>query len=81
MGGVSGFLKEKFNINELITSFLLSAALSPVADYLISGPLRDTAGNLLASPRFDPARRLPLLLPPSGLSLSFPLILILIGAV
>jgi simple sugar transport system permease protein len=81
MGGVSGFLNEKFNIIELITSFLLSAALSPVADYIISGPFRDGSGNLLASPRIEAARRLPLLLPPSGLSLSFPVILVLILAV
>jgi simple sugar transport system permease protein len=78
MGGISGALKERFNVNELITSFLLSAALTPLADYCISGPLRDHTGSLLASPRFIQARRLPLLLPPSALSLSFILALILV---
>ncbi|MDR0390054.1 MAG: ABC transporter permease, partial [Spirochaetaceae bacterium] len=71
MGGISGVLKERFAVNELITSFLLSAALTPLADYCVSGPLRDHTGNLLASARFAETRRLPLLLPPSVLSLSF----------
>jgi simple sugar transport system permease protein len=78
MGGISGLLKEKFNVNELITTFLLSAALSPLADYCITGPLRDSSDNLLASPRFAPARRLPALLPPSILSVSFIFALILV---
>jgi simple sugar transport system permease protein len=71
MGALSGFLKKRYGANELITSFLLSAALSPVGDYLISGPLRDHGGNLLATERFAEDRLLPKLLPPSSLSLSF----------
>jgi simple sugar transport system permease protein len=78
MGGISGLLKEKFNVNELITTFLLSAALSPLADYCITGPLRNSGGNLLASPRFAQARRLPSLLPPSNLSVSFIFALVLV---
>jgi simple sugar transport system permease protein len=69
MGGLSGFLKRRFGANELITSFLISAAVSPAADYLISGPLRNPEGSLMATGRFDAA--LPRLLPPSNLSLSF----------
>jgi simple sugar transport system permease protein len=71
MGGISGILKERRNVNELITTFLLSAALTPLADYCITGPLRDRTGNLIASARFIQTRRLPLLLPSSILSLSF----------
>jgi simple sugar transport system permease protein len=71
MGALSGVLKKSFGANELITSFLLSAALSPAANYLISGPLRDPSGNLLATARFAEDRLLPRLLPPSVLSLSF----------
>jgi simple sugar transport system permease protein len=78
MGGISGLLKEKFNVNELITTFLLSAALSPLADYCITGPLRNSGDNLLASPRFAGTRRLPALLPPSILSVSFIFALILV---
>jgi simple sugar transport system permease protein len=78
MGALSGFLKRRFGANELITSFLLSAALSPLGDYLVSGPLRDPSGNLLATARF--ARLLPRIMPPSALSLSLIFSLILIAA-
>lgn len=71
MGAVSGILKRYTGANELITSFLLSAALSPAADYCIAGLLRNPAENLLATPRFGSALLLPKLLPPSALSLSF----------
>jgi simple sugar transport system permease protein len=71
MGAISGLLKRFARTDELITSFLLSASLTPVADYLIAGPLRDKSGNLLASSRFPQDRILPHLLPPSSLSVSF----------
>lgn len=70
MGGVSGALKKKFGMNELITSFLFSSALIPFADYLIQGPWRDSSGNLLALPAFSSGLLLPRLLVPSNLSLS-----------
>ncbi|MDR3122622.1 MAG: ABC transporter permease [Treponema sp.] len=76
MGALSGFLRRRFGANELITSFLLSAALGPVADYLIAGPLRNPAGNLMATARF--ADTLPRILPPSNLSVSFIFALILV---
>jgi simple sugar transport system permease protein len=68
MGGLSGLLRRRFGANELITSFLLSATLSPVADYLIAGPLRNPAGNLMATARFAVILRR--ILPPSNLSVS-----------
>jgi simple sugar transport system permease protein len=71
LGFVCGALKKKTGANESITSFLLSAALTPLADYLIAGPLRDPAGNLLATPVFAQGRQLVRLLPPSNLSVSF----------
>jgi simple sugar transport system permease protein len=80
MGALSGILKKHFGADELITSFLLSASLTPLGDYLIAGPLRDPAGNLLASPRFEPSRRLIRLLPPSSLSLSLIFALLLLFA-
>jgi simple sugar transport system permease protein len=81
LGFVSGILKKKLKANELITSFLLASALTPLADYLIEGPWRDRGGNLLAMPVFDKARTLLQILPPSQLSISifFALVLV-IGA-
>ncbi len=78
MGALSGILKRFAGADEMITSFLLSAALSPVADYLLSGPLRDPSGSLLASRRFPADRVLPHLLSPSSLSLSAPLTLLIL---
>jgi simple sugar transport system permease protein len=80
MGGISGALKRKIGMNELISSFLLSSALIPVADFLIKGPLRDSSGNLLALPAFSGGLVLLRLLPPSNLSVSFVFALLLIFA-
>ena len=80
MGGVSGQLKKSFGLNELITSFLFSSALIPLADYLIKGPWRDKGGNLLALPAFSKDLLLFRLLPPSNLSVSFVYALLLVLA-
>jgi len=80
MGGISGLLKKRLGTNELITSFLFSSALIPVADYIIKGPWRDKSGNLLALPAFPENLMLPRLLPPSNLSLSFIYALLLVAA-
>jgi simple sugar transport system permease protein len=67
--------------SELITSFLLAAALIPLGDYLVSAPLRDPGRNLLGTEKFSPARLLPKLLPPSALSISciIAIVLVLLG--
>jgi simple sugar transport system permease protein len=80
MGGVCGLLKRRLGANELITTFLLSGALTPAADYFIVTFLRDDTVNLLASRPFDETRLLPRLLPPSSLSLSFIIALLLVWA-
>jgi simple sugar transport system permease protein len=77
MGFISGFLKKAADANEIITSFLLSGALAPVADYLLAGPLRDPSGNLLATKAVP---RLLRILPPSNLSISFVISLLLVVA-
>jgi simple sugar transport system permease protein len=69
MGGLCAFLKRAAGANPLITTFLLSAALTPAADSLIAGPLRDSSGSMLATARFGTV--LPRIMPPSNLSLSF----------
>ena len=78
--GFSGTLKKYFRMNELITSFLFSSALTPLADYLIKGPWRDPKSNLLALPAFPPDLILTRLLPPSNLSVSFIFSLLLVIA-
>ncbi|MDR2143989.1 MAG: ABC transporter permease [Treponema sp.] len=78
MGGLSGLLRRNTGANELISSFLLSAALIPAGDFLIAGPLRNRQGNLLASAAFSHDRLLPKLLPPSVLSVSCLIALVLV---
>jgi simple sugar transport system permease protein len=79
MGTLSGWLKMK-GASELITSFLLSAAIIPFADYVIIGPLRDSAGNLQATKSFAADRILPHIFPPSNLSISLLIALLLVFA-
>lgn len=66
-----GFLKLKFNADILLTSFLVSAGLIPLIDYLITKPLRDISGNLLALPPIYEKFSLHSLMPPSSFNISF----------
>ncbi len=74
-GAVIGFIPGLFRAlngtSEMLTSFLLSGAIVPVIDYLISGPWRDQGRNLLATPAIAAPFRLKALLPPSFFNLSF----------
>ncbi|MHB9295076.1 ABC transporter permease [Pillotina sp. SPG140] len=69
LGALSGILKRYCHANEIISTFLLSSALVPVADYVIMYSLRTPHADLLASAPFE--HRLKSFLPPSHLSLSF----------
>ena len=71
LGLIPGALKAKFRTDELIVSFLLSAALVPTIDYLVAGPLRDPAGSLMATTPIGKAFRLPSILEPSSFNGSF----------
>ncbi|MDR2181885.1 MAG: ABC transporter permease [Treponema sp.] len=76
IGAIPALMRKNLGANELISTFLFSAALMPVGDWLIAGPLRNPRGNLLATEAFW--AKLPGLLPPSSLSVSFPLALIVV---
>jgi len=68
---IPGILKAGLNCSELLASFLLSAAVVPVVDYLIAGPFRDKTGNLIATAAIGKAFRLSPLLRPSVFNVSF----------
>ena len=70
LGLLVGFLREKLGISELIASFLMSAAIGPLLDFAISGPLRNTSSNFLSTPSPEPGYFLTALSPPSSLSVS-----------
>lgn len=79
-GGISGVLRWKWNLDELITTFLLSSAAMPIIDYLIAEPLRDDAGYLLATSVIPERLRFAHLLPPSHLNGGLFIGLVLAGA-
>jgi simple sugar transport system permease protein len=68
MAAFSGFLKAKWNTNELITSFLLSNTLILIINYLVTGPFLDSGTNLQSTAKIPESFRLPGILPPSSLS-------------
>ena len=68
LAAVSGVLKYLWNTDELITSFLISAGVIPIVDYLIQGPLDDPASNLQSTATIGQPLRFVSILPPSNLS-------------
>jgi simple sugar transport system permease protein len=70
IAALSGFCKARWNTNELITSFLLSNALILIVNYLVNGPFLDPETNLQSTRKIAENLKLPLILPPSQLSVS-----------
>ena len=68
IAAISGFLRATLDIDELITSFLLSSAIIPMIDHGVADPLRDQAGYLLATPMIPAGLRLQTLMSPSTLN-------------
>ncbi|MBN2533151.1 MAG: ABC transporter permease [Spirochaetales bacterium] len=67
---ISGILKMKWNVDELISSFLISGAVIQIINYLITGPLDDPANNLLATRTIAGQFFFPRILIPSALNTS-----------
>jgi simple sugar transport system permease protein len=70
IAALSGFCKARWNTNELITSFLLSNVLILIVNYFVNGPFLDPETNLQSTKKIAENLRLPLILPPSQLSVS-----------
>lgn len=67
----SAFLKRFRNADFLFTSFIISAAIIPLIDGLVTGPFRNKSANLLATPFISQSHRLPGIMKPSPLNISF----------
>ncbi|MFN2311197.1 MAG: ABC transporter permease [Spirochaetia bacterium] len=80
IAGLSGVFRYLWDTDELITSFLIASACIPIVDYLIVGPLKDQASNLLTTERVPEAFRLPRLLAPSQLNPTLIIALLLLVA-
>lgn len=74
LAGISALLNSLKNASVLLTTFLCSAAVIPVIDYLVSGPLRTKTGNLLCTAVIPQAVQLSSILKPSPLNLSITII-------
>jgi simple sugar transport system permease protein len=81
LAALSGFCKARWNTNELITSFLLSNAMILIVNYLVTGPFHDPETNLQSTRKIAANLRLPLLLPPSNLSVALVIALVSAAAV
>ncbi len=68
---ISSFLKELRGAKVLLTSFLVSAATIPVIDGLITASKTNSGTNMLALPYIQNRYKLPQILSPSPLSVSF----------
>lgn len=78
---ISGRLRLGLGVSELISSFLLSATMVYLCDFLITGPLQDRASNFQATPSIPGALAFSRLLPPSSLSTAiFPALAIVLLA-
>jgi simple sugar transport system permease protein len=70
IAGLSGYFRMKWNADEMISSFLLSAAVILVVNYFITGPLDDPSNNLLQTYAIGPQYALVKIFPPSKLNVS-----------
>ncbi len=70
LAGLSGLFRMKYGTDELITSFLISAAVILAVHYVITGPLDDPVSNLLATRAVGVQYRLKGIFPPSRLNAS-----------
>jgi len=68
IGAVSGVLRAKWRVDELISTFLISAAVLNFGDALLLGPLRDVNSYLISAPPLPSAYQLLRWWPPSSLS-------------
>ncbi|MDR0324112.1 MAG: ABC transporter permease [Treponema sp.] len=68
MAAFCGFCKAKWNANELISTFLLSCAVIPVVNFLVTGPFLDPETSLQSTRKIAENMRFPLILKPSNLS-------------
>ena len=68
VAAISGFLKARWNTSELITTFLISCAVIPIINFLVTGPFLDPETSLVSTKKIAENTRLMLVLKPSALN-------------
>lgn len=78
--GLTAFLRDKFNANEILVSLMLVYVAVQVLGYMVAGPWKDPAGyNFPQSKNFDLVTRIPRLFEGSRLSIGVLFALIGVG--
>ena len=68
IAAISGVLKVLWNVDELISSFLISASMGPVGHVLLNNVMKDGESYLIAAPPLPENYRLTLFWPPSRMT-------------
>lgn len=83
-GGIPGYLKARFNVNEILSTIMMNAIAVQFMNLMLRGPLIDTtqkgAARIPQTPRLSPAYDLPRLVP-TRLHLGFLIAILLAIAV
>ncbi len=78
---LTAWLRDRFHANEILVSLMLVYVAQLLLSYLVHGPWKDPAGfGFPQSPLFEPAARMPILLPGTRLHLGFALALLAAAA-
>ncbi len=78
---LTAWLRDRFHANEILVSLMLVYVAQLLLSYLVHGPWKDPAGfGFPQSPLFEPAARMPILLPGTRLHLGFALALMAAAA-
>jgi len=70
LAGLSGFFRMRWGTDQLISSFLISAAVILIVNYLITGPLDDPKNSMLTTARIAEQYQFLLIYKPSKLDVS-----------
>jgi len=68
LSAFSGLCKARWKTPEIITTFLLSCAVIPIINFLVTGPFLDPETSLISTGKIAENMRLPQILKPSNLS-------------
>jgi ABC-type uncharacterized transport system permease subunit len=72
-GGIAGWLRARFDANEIISTLMLNFVALYVAGYLVSGPLKSPLATGAETAPLPPSSWLPAILPDTRLSISLPI--------
>ena len=69
-GGIAGWLRARFNANEIISTLMLNFVALSLASYLVSGPLKSAQAAGAETAPLRPQSWLPVLIPDTRLSIA-----------